>query len=568
MSAIYFDAYTHYGPTPHTHGAQPWRLDQLLDELTHCSISAALVASKECLHYDAMWGNRRLVETLGAHDHLFPIWNVTPHWTGECPEPTRLTELMREHNVPAVELHPTTNGWDVLSTTSEPLLRELERQQIPTIIQINAEICPRELEKLLTRYAALPIVVRGATWGQQRQIVPLLIQHKNLHITMDHFQIHYGPEWLVELGCADQLLFGSNATDMSIGAHRCYIDYADIPDATRTKIASGNLIRLLHGVEPPREVVNSHEDELMRAVRHGEPMPTHVLDIHAHVLDEGLNGPGTNVTMHRGGPEGVIALAKRMGVDGVGLMSWNGTVGVQAADGNACTTAALDVAPESWWGLGTFDVLHDSPETMRMQMESLYADPRFLGLKPYPAYGIRFDDPRYDVWWQFGNERGLYTLWHPTLWWEKDEFENTCGKYPNLTFVGAHVGGSYEIADKAIDLAKQFDNFHMEVTLTPSCMGVVDYLVAGAGEDRVMYGSDMPMRDPRQQMGWVVFSRLPVETKQKVLGGNAQRILDRVRANQRRQTKGAELPTPRRAIDRTTSDKMGITHDDSRGSAG
>jgi len=49
--------------------------------------------------------------------------------------------------------------------------------------------------------------------------------------------------------------------------------------------------------------------------------------------------------------------------------------------------------------------------------------------------------------------------------------------------------------------------------------------VKGAGADRVMYGSDQPMRDMRQQLGWVVYSRLSEEDKMKVLGGNAMRLL-------------------------------------------
>jgi predicted TIM-barrel fold metal-dependent hydrolase len=54
-------------------------------------------------------------------------------------------------------------------------------------------------------------------------------------------------------------------------------------------------------------------------------------------------------------------------------------------------------------------------------------------------------------------------------------------------------------------------------------------VVAGARDDRVLYGSDLPMRDPRQQLGWVVYSKLSVERKLAVLGLNGKRILDRAR---------------------------------------
>ena len=42
MSAIFFDAFTQFGPRIGGHGAHPWSLRHLIDELDHCSISAAL----------------------------------------------------------------------------------------------------------------------------------------------------------------------------------------------------------------------------------------------------------------------------------------------------------------------------------------------------------------------------------------------------------------------------------------------------------------------------------------------------------------------------------------------
>jgi hypothetical protein len=56
---LYFDAFTQVGPRLDKHPAEAWRLDELLAEMSHCSISAALVASTQSIHYDAMYGERR-----------------------------------------------------------------------------------------------------------------------------------------------------------------------------------------------------------------------------------------------------------------------------------------------------------------------------------------------------------------------------------------------------------------------------------------------------------------------------------------------------------------------------
>jgi len=531
---ICFDAFCRFGPRPNAHGREPWTLQHLIEELDHCSISAAMVASTLQLGYDAMRENRRLVDELAPYDWLHPLWNVFPHWTGETPEPAPFMALMRRHGVRAVTLCPKSNGWSLRSRTSRPLLAELEQARVPVVLSQGSESLEADtIEWLLEEHPQLPVILREVGWRHARLIIPLVRRYPSLHLAFDHCQIHRGLEWLVEQGCEDQLIFASHAPTMSAGAHRFTIDYAEIPDAARRKIASGNLLRLLGDLPEPAPRENRGEDPIMAEARQGKPLSPLVLDIHAHVLDEGLDGGGGVNFMHDGGPQGIRKLARRMGVDGIGVMSWHGTIACAAAEGNRTVQAALDSEDDFFWGLGTFDVIHDSPEAMRASMEALFSDRRFLGLKPYPSYGIPYDDPRYDVWWQFGHERKLYCGIHPTKWYETEEFHSICGRFEDLTVIAYHCGGSYDVADAAIELARKYPNFYAEITLTPVCGGIIDYLVEGCGPQRVLYGSDMPMRDPRQQLGWVVYSRLPVEQKMAVLGGNTRRILERVRAAQR-----------------------------------
>jgi predicted TIM-barrel fold metal-dependent hydrolase len=251
--------------------------------------------------------------------------------------------------------------------------------------------------------------------------------------------------------------------------------------------------------------------------------------MHAHIQDEGAHNVGTGSLFLDGGPQGMARMAKRMGVQGIGVMSWNGTVGTDAANGNDCVRAAMDACPDLFWGLATFDTPHLDRATLRRQLEETYADRRFLGLKPYPSFGIPYDDPRYDVWWEFGNEQGLYVGFHPTLWYQNREFIKVAERFPNLTIMAYHAGGSYESADAVIEAGRKFKNIMAEPTLTPVCGRIIEHLVEGLGEDRVCYGSDQPMRDPRQQLGWVVYTRLPLDVKKKILGLNAKRLLDGIR---------------------------------------
>ncbi len=320
------------------------------------------------------------------------------------------------------------------------------------------------------------------------------------------------------------MLFASDAPTMSQGAHRAYLDYADIPLAARRKIAGGNLRRLLGGHGPDATRPNPNEDPLMRAVRLGRPLPVPAIDFHMHFLDEGLNGAGGGHRMWRGDPQGIFAINRRLGVGGGAAMSWAGPVSVDAVGGNAAIARALDLAPPGYFGAPTLDPVHYPAAEFAAQIRTVYADARMIGMKPYPRYGVAYTDPRFAPWWEFGNEREFYALIHRTRA-DFSEVDTLAKKYPRVRWVATHIGASFAVADQSIESMKRHANTFAELTLTSVTLGVIEHLVEHAGADRVLYGSDQSMRDPRQQLGWVVFARLPLETKLAILARNALRVL-------------------------------------------
>lgn len=519
----FFDAWTRVGPRPHKHFAERWSQTHLLEEMAHCSIARALVFSTQALFYDAAYGNRELSKALAGHETLRAVWNVLPSDGKEFPSAARLIEEMRTADVRAVTFHPKTNCWDWSAACADSLFLELSANAIPVLLS-RAEMSDcREIRNFLQRYPALPVILTGASWGEQRKVIPLMEECPNLHLTFECFQVHYGLEDLVERGFEDRLLFASEAPLRSAGAHRAYVDYADLPRSIKAKIAGENLCRLLKDENPLPDIHNPTEDSYMAMARQGRPI-AHI-DMHMHILHEGLEGGGADCRMHRGGPDGVFKLLKRLGCQGGGFMSWNGTVGADTQSGNVCTAMALDVAPRGFWGLASFDPVHYSLEEFSDQIPALYErDPRFVGMKPYWIHGLEYSHPRYESWWAYGNAHDFYALIHRV----REDFAEVnalAAKYPRVRWVVAHCASDFATADMAIACAKKHPNVYLEITLTPTFGGIIDYLVDGAGSERVVYGSDLPMRDPRQQFGWVVFSRLSPEQKSDVLHRNAMRIL-------------------------------------------
>jgi len=520
----YFDALTRIGPRVHKHPGELWSMDHLTSELDYCSISGAMVTHTQSLWYDPMHANLALSRQLEEHSHLFPVWNIMPHYGGEFPEPGVLVRLMREHDVRAVTLYPNSNRWDWKHEANRELINVLADNRILTFVTADELGGWDALGEFLTRFPSLPILLNNAGWSDQRYVIPLLKQHRNLHITFERLQINKGIEYYHQQGLIDQIVFGTNAPIMSAGAHRTYVDYADVPREVRQKVAGGNLTRLLRGLRPPSARENRQEDELMTAARRGEPLPTPMLDMHMHILDEGLHGGGFHYRMQDGGPQGVFDMIKRFGNSGGGIMSWNGVVSVDAEAGFQTVSNALDVAPQGYWGLATFDPIHFTKEQMNQRIREVYQDRRLIGMKPYHFYGVQYHDPVYDGWWEYGNERNFYALIHRSRE-DGAEVETLAEKYPNVRWVIAHAGGTYQWADVAIAAMQKYPNVYAELTFTNVPAGVINYLVDHVGDDRIVYGSDLPMRDPRQQFGWVLFSQLPVESKRKILAANAYDVI-------------------------------------------
>lgn len=109
-------------------------------------------------------------------------------------------------------------------------------------------------------------------------------------------------------------------------------------------------------------------------------------------------------------------------------------------------------------------------------------------------------------------------------------------RFPEMSWLIAHTGGSYPFAEEVAACIQEHPNVYAEITLTPVTNRVVEYLVEATDDEHVLFGTDAPMRDPRQQLGWVVWADLPVASKEKILGGNFRRIVERARKPGSRKT--------------------------------
>jgi predicted TIM-barrel fold metal-dependent hydrolase len=172
----------------------------------------------------------------------------------------------------------------------------------------------------------------------------------------------------------------------------------------------------------------------------------------------------------------------------------------------------------------------DSLDFVRRSLD----EPAAVGIKIHPAmHQCPADDDRWRPVWELAADRKMPILTHswcisdynPT---QKHAQPSLFGRYvrefPNVALILGHSGGRHEGHVAAAALARAHDNVYLDLAGDCYSLGLVEYLVAEAGADRILYGSDLTWIDPRTQLGMVLDSDITDDDKNLILRGNALRL--------------------------------------------
>ena len=168
------------------------------------------------------------------------------------------------------------------------------------------------------------------------------------------------------------------------------------------------------------------------------------------------------------------------------------------------------------------------PERMLPELERAIDELHFRAIKLYPPYTTwPFNQTPWHPIYKFADERGLTIIFH-TDHLENNRpryLEDIAPMYPDANFVAGHSGNVPEARAEAIAAVQKYPNVYLETCSTYRMPGVIEELVEKGGKDRVLFGSDVPLMDPRTQIGKIITARISDEAKRLALGGNAERLL-------------------------------------------
>ena len=240
----YFDCNVRLGPiSKPPQVVPPYECSDIVQELTEAGISAALVYHSWAQEWSAAEGNNKLLAEIADYEQLYPCLVALPAATRELPSPAELVALAKGLHG-AVRVYPKSHNFELAPWCCEALLTALAEAEVPLLIEIQ-ETCWPDLQRLLSEYASLPLVVLDAGYRADRHVFPLWEQHENLYLEHNT----YKPFWGIEQVCArfgpEKLVFGTNFPVHTLGSALSPLAYSELGEEEKQLIAGGNLRRLL-----------------------------------------------------------------------------------------------------------------------------------------------------------------------------------------------------------------------------------------------------------------------------------------------------------------------------------
>jgi predicted TIM-barrel fold metal-dependent hydrolase len=192
--------------------------------------------------------------------------------------------------------------------------------------------------------------------------------------------------------------------------------------------------------------------------------------------------------------------------------------------GNDLTARFVAAHPDRFIGFAYVSPL--MPERIEPELNRAIDDLGFAAIKLYTPYTPwELNQSHWDPILRFADERGLVIISHTGEDALPKFFSEVAPRYPRAKFVAGHSGNTPSERAQAIAAARAYPNVYLETCSTFRTPGVIEQLVEEAGADRVLFGTDMPLMDPRPQLGKVITARISDSAKRKILGENARRLL-------------------------------------------
>lgn len=242
-----------------------------------------------------------------------------------------------------------------------------------------------------------------------------------------------------------------------------------------------------------------------------------IIDCHCHM------GYWHNFNVPYGSAEGMLVSMDTLGTD-IACVTHHSSIGPDYRYGNNMVMEAIKKYPDRFIGYVTLNPNY--PEDMKHEIDRCFALPGMKGIKLHPDFhGFPIDCKDYYPAYEAAEERQCPVLIHV---WGQDSVamvEHLSGKYPGASFIMGHAGAEIAAMKNAIEVVNRHDNVYVDLAISMTREGNVEWLVKEMGSRNVLFGSDMPFFDPRPAFGRIAMAEIGDEDKRNIFGLNMKRLL-------------------------------------------
>ncbi len=164
-------------------------------------------------------------------------------------------------------------------------------------------------------------------------------------------------------------------------------------------------------------------------------------------------------------------------------------------------------------------------------LEKAAAKPGFVGLKIHPSlHQTAPESDAYEPAWRFVRDHDLTLLTHSwsvssynplQAYSTPERFRHYADKYPGIRFVLGHAGGRGSGRAQAVKMANEYPHVYLDFAGDIFCFQYLETMLNSIPHDKLIFGSDYPMLDPRANLSRVLLSGIDEKTAGQVLRDNA-----------------------------------------------
>lgn len=496
-----------------------------LEFMNRFNIARSLVWNIEAVRHHAGAANSALLAELAAvpaaRGRLIPAFCVSGLMAYESGAIGALLEQMQASGSNALRF-VNFGGSIVVLQSLAPVISKL-RSLNPFLVLRHEESTAAELAALAAEFPWLPIILTEIGWPACLKVFELMRRHRNIMADTSWLHTCGAIEMAAKHFGAERLVFGTGLKSHN-GAAIAALARADISDAQRRLIASGNLERLT-GLKPlraVRETVWRHNTFWPRFLKR-KPLNTAAIDAHGHL------GPSAGYVLERQAEPVQLALAlKTMEAAGINTMILSGMEAIlgDSVKGNDQLESILKPHTNRFKGYVAFNPFFG--RELAACFKRYFAGPVFVGFKTLCDYwGVPITDPRFRPMWEYAERHRLPVLnhtWQGTL----DSpalLAEIVQKYPNVQFILGHSGGGDRGRLEAKELAARHRNVFLEWCGSFHCARPWEETLRVVGSRQVVFGTDAMAHEINWELGRLLSLAIGDAPLKAILGGNMRRIL-------------------------------------------